>query len=44
VGCFGSSDSDRALQIAGQLNHDADALAAEAAKTIGDVLGRTAKR
>ncbi|RPI49071.1 MAG: hypothetical protein EHM55_24470 [Acidobacteria bacterium] len=35
---------DEAQRLAGQLNQDANALAAEAAKTIGDVLGRIAKR
>jgi hypothetical protein len=35
---------DEAQRLAGQLNQDANALAAEAAKTIGDVLGRMAKR
>ena len=35
---------DEAQRLAGQLNQDANALAADAAKTIGDVLGRVAKR
>jgi hypothetical protein len=35
---------DEAQRLAGQLNQDANALAADAAKTIGDVLGRMAKR
>ena len=35
---------DEAQRAAGQLNQDANALAADAAKTIGDVLGRIAKR
>lgn len=35
---------DEAQRLAGQLNQDANALAADAAKTIGDVLGRIAKR
>ena len=35
---------DEAQRMAGQLNQDANALAAEAAKTINDVLGSTVKR
>ena len=35
---------DEAQRAAGQLNQDANALAANAAKIVGDVLGRTAKR
>ena len=35
---------DEAQRMAGQLNQDANALAADAAKTINDVLGSTAKR
>ena len=35
---------DEAQRMAGQLNQDANALAADAAKTIDDVLGSTAKR
>jgi hypothetical protein len=35
---------DEAQRLAGQLSQDANALAADAAKTIGDVLGRIAKR
>jgi hypothetical protein len=35
---------DEAQRAAGQLNRDANALAAHAAETIGDVLGRIAKR
>jgi hypothetical protein len=35
---------DEAQRMAGQLNQDANALAADAAKTIDDLLGRTAKR
>ena len=35
---------DEAQRLAGQLNQDANALADDAAKTIGDVLGRIAKR
>jgi len=35
---------DEAQRLAGQLNQDANAVAAHAAKTIGDVLGRMAKR
>ena len=35
---------DEAQRLAGQLNQDANAVAADAAKTISDVLGRTAKR
>ncbi len=35
---------DEAQRMAGQLNQDANALAADAAKTINDVLGNTAKR
>ena len=35
---------DEAQRLAGQLNQDANAVAADAAKTIGDVLGRIAKR
>jgi hypothetical protein len=35
---------DEAQRLAGQLNQDANVLAAEAAKTIGDVLGRRATR
>ena len=34
---------DEAQRMAGQLNQDANALAADAAKTINDVLGRTQK-
>ena len=34
---------DEAQRMAGQLNQDANALAADAAKTINDVLGSTAK-
>ena len=35
---------DEAQRLAGQLDQDANALAAEAAKSIGDVFGRMAKR
>jgi hypothetical protein len=35
---------DEAQRMAGQLNQDANSLAADAAKTIDDVLGSTAKR
>ena len=35
---------DEAQRLAGQLNQDANAVAADAATTIGDVLGRMAKR
>src|SRR4029453_2434353 len=35
---------DEAQRLAGQLNQDANALAAGAGRTIGDVLGRMAKR
>lgn len=35
---------DEAQRAAGQLNQNANALAADAAQTIGDVLGRIAKR
>ena len=35
---------DEAQRMAGQLNQNANALAADAAKTIDDVLGSTAKR
>jgi hypothetical protein len=35
---------DEAQRMAGQLNQDANALAADAAKAINDVLGSTAKR
>jgi hypothetical protein len=35
---------DEAQRAAGQLNQDANALAADAAQTIGDVLGRVAQR
>jgi hypothetical protein len=35
---------DEAQRLAGELNQDANAVAADAAKTIGDVLGRMAKR
>ncbi len=35
---------DEAQRMAGQLNQDANAVAADAAKTINDVLGNTAKR
>jgi hypothetical protein len=35
---------DEAQRAAGQLNQDANALAGNAAKIVGDVLGRTAKR
>jgi len=35
---------DEAQRAAGQLNQDANALAADAAKTIDDVLGRIANR
>jgi hypothetical protein len=35
---------DEAQRAAGQLNQDANALAADAAETIGDVLGRIPKR
>ena len=35
---------DEAQRMAGQLNQDANALAADAAKAIDDVLGATAKR
>ena len=35
---------DEAQRLAGQLNQDANASAADAAKTIGDVLGRMATR
>ena len=35
---------DEAQRMAGQLNQNANALAADAAKTISDVLGSTAKR
>lgn len=35
---------DEAQRLAGQLNHDANAVAADAAKIIVDVLGRMAKR
>jgi hypothetical protein len=35
---------DEAQRMAGQLNQDANALAADAAKTINDVLGSTMKR
>ena len=35
---------DEAQRMAGQLNQDANALAADAAKTINDVLGSTVKR
>jgi hypothetical protein len=35
---------DEAQRMAGQLNQDANAVAADAAKTINDVLGRTATR
>ena len=35
---------DESQRMAGQLNQDANALAADAAKTINDVLGSTAKR
>lgn len=35
---------DEAQRLAGQLNQDANALAADAVKTISDVLGRTATR
>ena len=34
---------DEAQRMAGQLNQDANALAADAAKTINDVLGSAAK-
>jgi hypothetical protein len=34
---------DDAQRMAGQLNQNANSLAADAAKTISDVLGRTAK-
>ena len=34
---------DEAQRMAGQLNQDANALAADAAKAIGDVLGNSAK-
>jgi hypothetical protein len=35
---------DEAQRMAGQLNQDANSVAADAAKTINDVLGSTAKR
>jgi hypothetical protein len=35
---------DEAQRLAGQLNQDTNALAADAAKTVGDVLGCIAKR
>ena len=35
---------DEAQRLAGQLDQDANGLAADAAKTIGDVLARIAKR
>ena len=35
---------DEAQRMAGQLNPDANAVAADAAKTINDVLGNTVKR
>ncbi len=35
---------DEAQRMAGQLNQDANSLAADAAKTISEVLGNTAKR
>jgi hypothetical protein len=35
---------DESQRMAGQLNQDANSLAADAAKTINDVLGSTAKR
>jgi Tfp pilus assembly protein PilX len=35
---------DEAQRMAGQLNQDANALAADAAKAINDVLGTTVKR
>jgi len=35
---------DEAQRMVGQLNQDANAVAADAAKTIDDVLGRTAQR
>lgn len=35
---------DEAQQMAGKLNQDANSLAADAAKTISEVLGRTPKR
>jgi len=34
---------DEAQRLAGQLNQDANALAADAAKAVNDVLGNTAK-